>query len=548
MLRTTVLLIVENAWLWGLLTLLLLCTVSLVSPALFQVIVRKLGRWFWVLLALGIISDYGIILGLRLQVPDTIDWTETATATVSYWLLHGHPLYSGADDASRYSLLYGPSSYMVYALVIWVLGATMASLKLALAFFNACVLAVLWQVFRRTLNRCETLVAVGYIISMLAMTGQRTTFMIRGDVLLILAVAVSLFASNVQRRLPAILLFSFAAAFAVDVKITAIFYLFVPFYLLWRRHRKAAGLLASASVLMLAMLPFASPAISFRNYVFWLRAATHHPRSVTLFFVNVVGLVFILFPLVCVVCRFCLADSRAAAQYFRRERMLWILFAFSAALTTFTASKVGAGLHHLSGTLVISSYLAAELWTKVRTNYARVAFLYCVSAAYGVFLLVFMTGAAWSLRTLWKPVRPYQVAVKADIAKILREHSGRSIEMGNSESVSDSTMPDQRTRLVAELVFAGNPLTIDPAALADMELARLAMPSATVDYVKSCEGKIWLIPRNGTPFSTTNLYALENPKLLADPHLYSKEFRDAFFATYHKAEASGYYDLWECDT
>jgi hypothetical protein len=94
-------------------------------------------------------------------------------------------------------------------------------------------------------------------------------------------------------------------------------------------------------------------------------------------------------------------------------------------------------------------------------------------------------------------------------------------------------------------VFAGNPLTVDEAALDDMELSKLAMPQSTIAYVQSCQTQIWLIPKGERPFLLPSFYDDLGSPMIRD--IFGNAFREVFFARYQKRETSTYFDLWSCD-
>jgi hypothetical protein len=144
--------------------------------------------------------------------------------------------------------------------------------------------------------------------------------------------------------------------------------------------------------------------------------------------------------------------------------------------------------------------------------------------------------------------RAYALEVVADIGSILQEHPGQRVEMGYDETPKAGAMVSDLTQFRPNLVFAGNPDSADAVAISDMELSGKAIPQSTVDLVRSCSTQIWLIPRDGGPFTTLNLYAEAAPQRFSDLHMFSPAFRSAFFDTYRKVGSSRFYDLWACST
>ena len=132
--------------------------------------------------------------------------------------------------------------------------------------------------------------------------------------------------------------------------------------------------------------------------------------------------------------------------------------------------------------------------------------------------------------------------VTNDLQEIMRGHPGEAIEMGYGDNLGKAS---EATYLRPLLVFAGNPLTVDEAALDDMELSKLAMPQSTIAYVQSCQTQIWLIPKGERPFLVPSYYDELGGPMIRD--IFGKAFREAFVARYQKRESSGYFDLWSFD-
>ena len=487
---------------------------------------------------------YGTIVVMRLSFPGMIDWVEVTVSSVSYLSTQGHQIFVDRNDPNIYSLLYGPLCYLPYALALKLFGATINSLRLVFFLLNSALFFTLWSIFRRQLNKLETAIAIGYIAAALIMNG-REIFMFRGDVLLVLAVSLGLVASMIGRPALSIAVFSISCACALNLKLTAAFYFLVPFYLLWRRRGPLTALAAAAVTPLFILLPFAISTVSLRNYIYWLHVASSHPLGRAAFEMNMIGVATLLFPLLLIFGLISITNWPRAIEYVKSYKLMGFVFALSIGGSALTGSLLGGGSHHLNPTFVISTYLAAEMWKELRSEQKKTAVFRYAFAAYALFMIV---PAIPEFHLMWRSCiqqHPFAVAVNADIGEIMRNHQGQTIEMGYSENEMGS-LPDDRSNFSPELIFKNNPLTVNAVAVSDIELTGLKIPSSTVDRVRSCSTKIWLIPRDGNPFSTLNAYAAEVPERFPDPHLFSASFRKAFFSTYRKTETSRYYDLWTC--
>jgi hypothetical protein len=123
----------------------------------------------------------------------------------------------------------------------------------------------------------------------------------------------------------------------------------------------------------------------------------------------------------------------------------------------------------------------------------------------------------------------------------MRKYPAEKIEMGYGEKSGET---NDLTYFRPVLVFAGNPLTLDAPALADMELGKLAVPQSTIAYLQSCQTQIWLIPKGEHPFTLPSLY--DGADSFPRRDIFGDALRTAFFARYQKREASAYFDLWSC--
>jgi hypothetical protein len=73
---------------------------------------------------------------------------EPNIASVSFILPKGAPLYHAADSTQRYSMIYGPTTYLSYTLALRVLSGNILSLELMVCLANLLLLWVLWRCYR----------------------------------------------------------------------------------------------------------------------------------------------------------------------------------------------------------------------------------------------------------------------------------------------------------------------------------------------------------------------------------------------------------------
>lgn len=520
--------------------------VHLLGPAVRQKTRLLLGRTFWFVVSVSLLLVYGAALAFRMWLPVSMDFVEATVVSTAYLALHGHPVYVGLTDPARYSVMYGPLYYLPYSMCLFLLGATFHSLGIALLFLNVALFVVLWFLFRQIVGRSESLVCVAFIAAALMMKSSMT-FMIRGDTLLALSVALAIYACSIRPRGLAVGIFMFAGAVAVDIKVTAVFYLLVPAYIFWRRQNRIATVTAFCGMILLALAPFALPGISLASYLVWLKEAAHHPLSPWAFGLNAFIAILAIVPSSLLLWQMYRTDAMQATRLIRRHRVGVCLLLISVAGSVITGSKVGAGRYHLDPTFIVCAYLAALLWSRLEGMAVQSSSILTYAfVVYAVFLILPAVSEMQDMWWLCVRSRDNALRVNADLASILANHPGKTIEMGYDGNPADGEPVNGLTTYRPLLVMAGNPLTIDVGALLDMQLSGVQIPSSTVEYLRSCRTTIWLIPRGNEPFSLLNGYAKVAPEKFRDRHLFTTQFREAFFTNYEKKESSSFYDLWEC--
>ena len=512
-------------------------------PRLRSASARVLTTPLWLSLAGITLLVYALAVAAVASYPVTVDAVEATVASTAYLVLHGTPLYTGLADPARYSLLYGPMCTLPLAAALALFGGTLAALKTALVIFNLALLTTLWLTFRRVLPASPALVATAGTAAALMMKNM-AVFLIRGDAPLALTVALALLATSFRRRPAAVAVFALAAAWAIDIKFTAVFYLLLPAYFLLKRQGRLAALATALLTGALALLPFALPQVSLRNYLLWLHEASHHPLGLRLFAMNVIEDLILLTPIALLLLASLRTQPEQVRQLLRRHWLPAALLLVGLAGTTLVGSKIGAGRSHLNPDALLAFYTAAVFWRRL----GRQAVTSSLLPAFAVYALFLIVPAVSQLAELW-PIcirrHALAVSVNQDITALLAASAGRTLQMAYDFSGGPNPV-DDFTLFKTRLVFAGQPLTVDPGGLFDMGLSGLPIPPATIQAIHACQTQTWLVPRNTVPFSLYNTYFYDVPKRFPDPLLFSPAFRQAFFATYQRTGTTRYYDLWTC--
>jgi Dolichyl-phosphate-mannose-protein mannosyltransferase len=497
------------------------------------------AKRFWLPVSLLFLIAFVVFLGVSTFYLGYLDHVETNIAAVAAAFSHGTPLYHGLASAERYSLLYGPITYLPFALALRLLGAKLLSLRLAVLFANICLLALLWNCYRKRLDAPRAVLAVAAVVAFM-MSGEPYLFQIRGDVLMVLAVTAGLFGVLSSSRWKSWVILALATGACFGVKVTGALYFLPLFVLLYRRYGLRSAAFAGLGAGLVGILPFAFPGISAANYWLWLHEASLHPFRALEFFSNLRTSLTILLPIVLLLWRLHDSDRQKFQAYLREERFVFLALLAGLGMVTILASKFGSGNHHLLPFYPIVGFLCADIYSQIEAAeplrfaaYARaVCWLWLVST-------VATRVPVEALQTERKLVERWSLAgaVTEDLVQLIHDHPAERIEMGYSK-----TYPLSLYR--PTLVFAGNPLTLDAVALDDMQLSGLSIPQGTIDYIESCGTQVWLIPKDEAPFVISNIY--DDAKIFPARNLFEDRFREAFLGHYQKTGSSDYYDLWTC--
>jgi len=222
-------------------------------------------------------------------------------------------------------------------------------------------------------------------------------------------------------------------------------------------------------------------------------------------------------------------DGRPATT--STETPTLVVLAAAMAAVAIAGAKPGAGPYHLMPFIpVIAFLMATEIGTRdhswLDTSIAAPGFV----AAVAVATAIAVAQQTYLVRTMMDRIGRDELG---DIDAFARSHSG-VIELGYGRTES-------RTLERPLLTFRNNAYFIDQPAVREYQLQGIAFPPATIDALTSCRVDYWLISKGETPFSGVNVY----PMVLAMP-LYPESFRQAFFSTYERVDATAYFDVWRC--
>lgn len=477
-----------------------------------------LANCLWYLFHAGYISD-----------------VEATVVSISWWVKTGGQLYHAPDAASQYSLLYGPSVFLLTGFYLHLLGPTVLASKVGALIALYLSLALLFLTLRRWVSASlafgMTIVAV-----LLYWVCGSSAMLVRPDAYLLAAVTFALYSAGSPRRLLAVAGVAVGLGLAVDLKLHALLYILPVLALLDEQHGWRTALAALGLGGLVTLLPFTSDAISLTHYLEWIFITAHHGLHWSELPHLLSRAIFYAIPALVP-----LTAGRAAWARAGVRPVLIRAWLVGNLVVVLLALKPGAGQVHLLPLIPLNLVFAARLWPPEGTlglllPERRASWRLGIVAS---FLVVAMfTGSVGGYRSarLASSLMLDADGITDDVNRIMAAHPDRSICMGYGGYDPYFHWTNQRTLLV----LAGQPLLLDIIALMDSRRAHKPIPEGTYDLIADGAADLWLIPKGQAPFDIPNWYAPHAP-------VFPEDFRELFLRVYRPAGETAFFDLWEYD-
>ncbi len=494
------------------------------------------------LIFLSLFLFVGIFLGLGLwylNLPGYAEEVEPMISSVSWLMNHGKPLYHDINSPQRYSVLYGPSVFLTNGLFLQLFDANLATTKAPSFLAGILGLAFLYGALAR--SKSDKTAALAVILAIFYYWNQEfSIYVVRPDAFLVLAVCFGLLVLTRSKKLLAAVAMGSALGYAINLKIHAGLY-FIPLLVLFQQKngwRYLAATLTAGVFLTLAPFLF-HPQISWVNYTLWLKNAAGHGLGMDTISSTFSYALVLVVPLVLV-----MIMSGNSLKISKSDKILFASIFVSFLGILILSCKPGAGLVHLLPLVPVMVFITAgkaqalnnNHWSQIEASSRNLFIGRCGVVA--LFMAIFFTGSIHAYRSTgfikWENRNSKELT--EDIDNILNKYSDLKICMacGGEDEFFRSTW------MRPLLVFAENPLLIDPIAVMDCRKAGLEISEGTFKAIKNGKVSMWLVPRNQQPFQKTNWYP---------PHegIFPKRFLKVFTDNYSKLACTRYFDLWFWD-
>jgi hypothetical protein len=447
--------------------------------------------------------------------PIYIDHVEPTIATLGLRLQQGEKLYPPVDAYTFHGILYGPLMAELEYLIIGVTNDVIFDSKLPAVFSFFIFVFISIFGFKKILAR-------GYLLLIIPFG----FFMIwtRAEPLLLLMCAVSWMFVQFKSRWQFLLL-GLVAGLSFSLKIHAILYV-LPFFILaisnyYEVNRSFATpvFVYVVSFFISIFFIFGMEQVSWLQYFEYLRLASSHGFSYSLFEKNMIYLGISWIPLLMVYrCVDSLKGKFLLAAVFVLEVLILV-----------AGSKPGSGVHHYMPCLFVNACLI-EVFFETKNEDSKFEGLKYALILLAIYIVLFDLPKLISGLT--------NPELKQKQGRILRELTYLNEKYpGAMMGVSSGEHAPYSSTFYRVILKADKAEQTDVAAYMDYNFSGVSdLPF--VKALKECKSNYLFLPKEGAPFSILNFYT-QKP-------LFSDAVRSAFEESYIKEYSGEEYEVYSC--
>ena len=341
-----------------------------------------------------------------------------------------------------------------------------------------------------------------------------TSFWVRAEPLLLLCSSLAVLSLTVP-AVPSAALAGAALGLGVNLKASAIIYLFPALALVWRTHGTVRFAVAAGIALLVASLPYVSfDNISLAGYLSWLQAATAQGVRFSALPAALEWTIFLVLPM------FVMGRPEGSSRGASDMALFRALLVACMCVSLPLAAKHGTGLYHFL------PFVPAIIFASSGSRRPGPRVVVPALLASFVFLAA-LNLQTWVTTTTSLPPR----ALITELKKIEASHAG-AVAMGYSANYRPSFFRP-------ELVFGGQPYWLDGASLMDWHWSGRPFPAAALAALRACAVEAWIIPAGAPPFVLPNAYPIPGD-------VFPDEFRRIFEERYRLETSGQWFDVYRC--
>lgn len=469
-----------------------------------------------------------VLTSVNIVRPDFLWPDEGNILGVSAVWLNGGPMYHAVGAPLLYSLLYGPSTFLVYAPLLDVFAGALWPMKAALGAAGAGTLVGCYLLARRWTGRTDAFGLLAVPVAIL-LTQASSLFGLRGDMWLLVCLVWAAVATVWGHGWWSALAVGGLCGIALNFKFTVVLVILGLLLMLGQRlgWKKAAG--GAIACAFMAAVPFLLPRISLGNYATWLLESRKQGWVGHLLVINVVYAGIYLAP--GLVLRWGSGWSRE-----RWSRTLAGIFGAAGLIAVITGSKNGAGPWHLWPMLPIcmiwmgweARSASQRLRSGVTAAVALAAALLCLRYAY----------RDWPIAH-WPEARRQRSAdqgAQSELREIEKRFPGGRLAMGYGSEAFDL-----RTDLSYRFPLEHEQYIVDANAVAEGLKAKMPFPEALRTRMLGCDDR-WVVPHAEKPFWTIPVLGVRE----MEPWVFPEAVRTGFPRGKQLLWQGKVFDVWGC--
>jgi hypothetical protein len=495
-------------------------------------------------LSIGIILTYFLTVILYAFSPLYLDHSESSVSIIGFLLKRNYELYPSLISGKFYGVPYGPILFLLQKWFYIILGNSIEVSKLVGVLSSIFSFIILYFAIHNHNNYKKGLYLIAYILIVI-LQFSNWAFWNRSEPIIMLFIGLALFGIRQNNIFFSLVLLSISFGFAINLKITSVFYM-LPIFLLSLKQKSTWFHTALICLsLLITVLPFLYKNISFYNYLDYIRLARNEKMCFTLFYDCLkFSFLYYFIPTTLFLLYLTKHKEHLKRVLIKYKLPLIALFVCLVAVMLMGAKTGGGKLYMLPFMPIFVYFWSKLINIEFDSQHAKISNTKSLILLSLILGLLFSTIPTSMLKTgymllrfsrnLEKDAIPRQVI--DDLKKIDRQYPDFTIHMGIGE------YKDYKyTYYRPALVYMGNPYYIDIPIYMAYQNANMLDRKQLDQIFKDCKIDIWLIPKGNTPFYMGNFAGNHIP-------LFDQQLRNSFLNNYGQINSSKFFDVYKCKT
>lgn len=475
---------------------------------------------------------------LYVYVPTYREHIEPLVTNITLMFLDGRPVYTDFSDKEIYSVLYGPTTYLLQAVFLKLFSNPILGSKVyGVACLTIGMLVLFSLIYRKYGSRTLHLSMVYFFIPVLMF--EQVSFRNQSDSVILLGNSLAVASIFLPSSITSMVLLALGAALSFDAKFHSLGYILPLVLFIYRQHGFKRLLMVFILFAAFVVSPFLFDSISLQNFISMMHGYSKLPvhgwlfgHNLSMGFVIFLPLLFLLF-----------VNARASSSVASRNDALITLIITSVVLVLicFVAGIDGAGSYHLAPFAPTLAALYAIFYSQnstVEKEFIAKQRLSIKRAYVALFIGWLLTTSVFILSTQKKYLlfidenKSYAIHSEVVVIHKILAQSHVNAAIGYTDREGYDFM------FYRPLLWdVTKNFMLDPVPMMGREAVGIPIPATAYDKFLNKEIDVVVMPKEGKPFSMENWH---KPGM----HVYNQEFRDRFLENYELFKSFHYFSLW----